>query len=84
MATGKLPFKGSTTALVCDAILNHEPDASRLPVELRPIVLKALEKDREVRCQTASELRADLRRLKRQLESGKPAAARLAPPRRLR
>src|SRR5712692_5094119 len=72
MATGTLPFKGSTSAMVFDAILHHAPDGSRLPVELQPIVLKALEKDREVRCQTASELRADLKRLKRQLDSGKP------------
>jgi len=83
MATGTLPFKGSTTAIVFDAILHQAPDGSRLPVELQPIVLKALEKDRQVRCQTASEVRADLKRLKRQLESGKPAAVPLAVPRRL-
>jgi serine/threonine protein kinase len=75
MATGTLPFKGNTTALVFDAILHQAPDGSRLPAELQPIVLKALEKDREMRCQTASELRADLRRLQRQLESGKPVTA---------
>ena len=70
MATGTLPFRGNTTALMFDAILHQTPDGSRLPAELRPIVLKALEKDREVRCQTASELRADLKRLKRQMDSG--------------
>ena len=75
MATGTLPFKGSTTALIFDAILHNAPDDSRLPVELQAIVLKALEKDREVRCQTASELRADLRRLKRQIDTGRQARA---------
>ncbi|MBI3694022.1 MAG: serine/threonine-protein kinase, partial [Acidobacteria bacterium] len=82
MATGTLPFKGNTSAMVFDAILHQAPDGSRLPAELQPIVLKALEKDREVRCQTASELRADLKRLKRQLDSGKPATAPVPAPRR--
>jgi len=81
-ATGTLPFKGSTTALVFDAILHQAPDGSRLPVELQPIILKTLEKDCEVRCQTASELRADLKRLKQQLDSGKPAILPLPTPRR--
>ena len=65
-----------------DAILNQAPDESRLPAELRPVILKALEKDREMRCQTASELRADLKRVKRQIESGSHAPP--APPRRPR
>jgi serine/threonine protein kinase len=73
MATGTLPFKGGTTALMFDAILHRAPDGSRLPVELQAIVLKALEKDREVRCQTASELRADMKRLKRQIDTGPQA-----------
>jgi serine/threonine protein kinase len=70
MGTGTLPFKGSTTAVVFNAVLNQAPDVSRLPADLQPIVLKALEKDREVRCQTASELRADLKRLKRKTQFG--------------
>jgi len=86
MATGMLPFKGNTVALLFNAILNQAPDGSPLPVELRPTVLKALEKDPDVRCQTASELRADLKRLKRQLDTGSaftapvPAARRRAWP----
>ena len=75
MATGSLPFQGATSAMVFDAILHQNPDASRIPPELQPIILKALEKDREVRCQAASELRADLKRLKRQLDSGQPTGA---------
>ncbi|HMC66963.1 MAG TPA: hypothetical protein VKI65_18645, partial [Gemmataceae bacterium] len=74
MATGTLPFKGASMAMTFDSILHQAPDESRLPVELRPIVLKALEKDREVRCQTASDLRADLKRLQRQIESGRHSA----------
>jgi serine/threonine protein kinase len=84
MATGTLPFQGNTTAMVFDAILNRAPDASRLPVELRSIVLKALEKDREVRCQTASELRADLKRLQRGSATDRPAGAVPRPPDRRR
>lgn len=76
MVTGALPFHGETTGLIFDAILNHPPIA---PLRLRPdlppfleqIINKALEKDRELRYQHASEMRADLRRLKRDTESGK-------------
>src|SRR5207248_11044467 len=82
--TGPMPFKGNTSAMLFDAILHQEPDPSRLPPELQPIILKALEKDRDVRCQTASELRADLKRLKRQVETGKPAIGPALPPRRRR
>ena len=74
MATGALPFAGGTTAIIFDQILNHAPEPiasknSKAPAELDRIVAKALEKDRDYRCQTAAELRADLKRLKRDLES---------------
>ncbi len=83
MATGALPFKGNTSAMVFDAILHQAPDESRVPAELQPIILKALEKDREVRCQTASELRADLKRLQRRIENGRaPATPSVPRPRR--
>ena len=74
MATGTLPFPGDTSAVIFDAILNREP---RPAVELNPVLPadfvrildKALEKDRNLRCQTATELKTDLNRLKRDLES---------------
>jgi DNA-binding winged helix-turn-helix (wHTH) protein/Tol biopolymer transport system component len=77
-ATGQRPFQGNTTAVVFDAILSQAPVSPLrlrpdLPRELERIINKALEKDREVRCQTASELRADLKRLKRDTGSGRTA-----------
>jgi serine/threonine protein kinase/tetratricopeptide (TPR) repeat protein len=74
MATGSPPYAGMTTAAIFDGILHVVPESpsklnSRLPTQLDLIILKALEKDPDFRYQTASELKTDLRRLKRSLES---------------
>src|SRR5258707_3552860 len=76
MATGTLPFPGDTSAVIFDAILNRDPRPAAelnpsLPADFVRILEKALEKDRNLRCQTATELKTDLSRLKRDLESGK-------------
>ena len=80
MATGKQAFRGQTSAVIFNAIFNAHPEPPSslnrdLPEALDTIVFKALEKDRDLRYQSAAELRADLKRLKRDLESGKPVAA---------
>jgi tetratricopeptide (TPR) repeat protein len=80
MATGRPAFGGTTTALIFDQILNRAPVSPvrlnpDLPAELERIINKLLEKDREVRYQTASDLRADLKRLRRDTDSGRSAAA---------
>jgi len=74
MATGVLPFRGETSAVITEAILNRTPTAANrlnpeLPAKLEETIGKALEKDREMRCQTAAEMRADLRRIKRSIDS---------------
>ncbi len=79
MATGTLPFQGDTSAVVFDAILNREPRPAAelnptLPPDFVRILDKTLEKDRNLRCQTATELKTDLNRLKRDLESSKQRA----------
>src|SRR6202167_3669023 len=78
MSTGKAPFPGETTGVIFDAILNRAPvTPSRLNPQVLPkfeeIIHKALEKDRELRYQSAGEMRTDLRRLKRDSESGNTA-----------
>jgi predicted Ser/Thr protein kinase len=80
MATGMLPFHGETSALIFDAILHSDPPPAirfnrNLPPKLEDIINRALEKDRELRYQSAKEMRAELQRVKRDTESGKAAAA---------
>jgi eukaryotic-like serine/threonine-protein kinase len=76
MATGAVPFRGETSAVITEAILNRQPTAVQrlnpdLPPKLEEIINKLLEKDRDMRCQTAAELRADLKRLKRSIDSSR-------------
>jgi eukaryotic-like serine/threonine-protein kinase len=80
MATGALPFRGDTPAIVFDAILNREPLSPtranpKIPLKLEDIIHKALEKDRALRYHSAADLRTDLKRLKREIDSGLRAAA---------
>src|SRR5579859_7207292 len=84
MATGKLPFDGPTKAVVFEALLGHAPAPPRqlnpaIPEDLERIILKALDKDRETRYQSASDMRADLKRLARDSDSGRITAATVAP-----
>jgi serine/threonine protein kinase len=76
MATAVLPFRGETSAVITEAILNRIPVAPielnrQLPPKLDEIIGKSLEKDRDLRCQSAAEMRADLKRLKRSLDSSR-------------
>ncbi len=79
MATGQLPFRGDTSGMIFHAILERQPVPPvrinpEVPPKLEEIINKCLEKDRELRYQVASELRADLKRLKRDTDSGRSAA----------
>jgi Tol biopolymer transport system component/tRNA A-37 threonylcarbamoyl transferase component Bud32 len=94
MATGQRPFAGSSPASVYGAILHQAPRPPlqvnpHIPADLERIIGKALEKDRDLRCQTAAEMRADLKRVKRDADSSRSAslaasAAAAAPPEKAR
>jgi eukaryotic-like serine/threonine-protein kinase len=76
MATGKLPFRGESVGVILSSILNEQPPPPlqanpNLPAELEQIIYKALEKDRDLRYQSAVEMSADLKRLKRNMDSGR-------------
>src|SRR6202011_50779 len=81
MATGDLPFHGESSAVICEAIMNRTPVAvvrlnHNVPPKLEDIINRALEKDRELRYQHASDMRSELQRLKRDTDTtGRVAAA---------
>src|SRR6201987_854884 len=81
MATGALPFRGETSGVITDAILNRAPVAPvrlnpNVPAKLEEIINKTLEKDRDLRYQSASDIRTDLKRLRRDTDSGRISSAR--------
>src|SRR5207249_1808941 len=80
MSTGQMPFRGESSGIVFEAIMNRDPVAPvrlnpELPSKLEDIISKSIEKDREMRYQNASEVRTDLKRLKRETETGMPGGA---------
>ncbi len=84
MATGRLPFEGESSGEICSAILRDEPVPPsqlnpQVPPGLEAVILRALEKDRDLRYQSASDMRAELQRLKRDSESGRGSALRSSP-----
>src|SRR5262252_11078024 len=85
MATGQHAFSGRTSGVIFEAILNRQPAAAshvrpEIPLGIEQIINKALEKDSDVRYQHASDIRADLKRLKRDTESGRTAVLSHAAP----
>ena len=79
MATGAMPFRGETSAMICEGIVNRAPVAPvrlnpDLPADLERIINKALEKDRDLRYRSAADVETDLKRLKRDTESGRAPA----------
>jgi eukaryotic-like serine/threonine-protein kinase len=84
MATGALPFRGETSGVITDTILNRAPASPLrlnpdIPAKLEDIIHKALEKDRDLRYQNASDIRADLKRVKRDSDTGRSASYQALP-----
>jgi eukaryotic-like serine/threonine-protein kinase len=82
MATGALPFRGETSAMICEAIINRAPVSPvrlnpDLPAELERVINKAMEKDRDLRYRSAADLETDLKRLKRDSDSSRSAVAKV-------